>query len=400
LGTSEQAARKRVTRAVERLRKLAGARGSTMTTVALAAALTAYAAPAAPAGMIALATTAALSAPTSAISTGAVALSKGAAVAGMSAVIKGTALVASLLIVISIAAAAVVHHYSAQSPIIAAEGAAPLVPAQKQNSAAPGEHHGNVNVGVILSHQTAIGGGGIGFRSVERILKNELIDPSLQLVPIVEPETSGDPDIAELVRRYFKSRRAIECSNVEAMHQQIDVIVAPGVSDLSPEMLDALERSVRDDGKGFLVRIYLGMLKPGYTPRVLALAGLKEGQYANNKLPTACEIVSAHAIIGDRAGPVGTHLNMRPTGLYGVINGGEALIRVVDPGGATPYSFSSEETIQDRDDFVFATVYTATCGKGRIVGCPFGTTDSATGPGEPLNGLTSRAIHWLAEQPQ
>jgi hypothetical protein len=246
-----------------------------------------------------------------------------------------------------------------------------------------------IKLGVILSDATMKRWGS---KMVVKVAREGLFDKSFDLYPIVEPGTAAQGEIPELCRTYFNGRQPIECTDTARL-RDLDVIAAPYVSVLTPEMAAAVETFVRDDGKGLMIRAWLGHEGPGLTPPVQALNGLKEGQFGWNPRDTNCEIVAGHPLLGDLSAHVGTQLLLEPNGGYGVHNG-QVLVRVTDISKVSP---RGDGVVTNRDDFVHAPLFVATLGKGRIVGCMFhGHKNDDAQTSDFVHTIMPRSIQWLA----
>lgn len=248
-----------------------------------------------------------------------------------------------------------------------------------------------IKVGVILSQRTAEHW---QWKLVNKVMNEGLLnDPSFEAYAIVEPGTAQQGEIPGLCHKYFAGRAAIDCTDAARL-RELDVIVAPYVSTLAPEMADAVEKLVRDQGKGLMIRAWLGVMSPGCTSRVLALNGLTEGQWGWNGRDVECEIISPHPILGDLA--PGTRLLLEPNGAYGVmVEGGERLVVVTNMSNVGPAT--GGPFVTDRADFVHAPLYVSTFGKGRIVGCMFhGHKNDDVATSRFVHAVMPRAIRWLA----
>jgi RNA polymerase sigma factor (sigma-70 family) len=384
-GCTEEAARKRVNRALEKLRALAGAKGVTVSAVVLATLLGSQLVPTAPAGLAAAATTAALSADGAAFSLTSAAMAKAA-----SLTLLGSKSIAAIIIVATVLVTGVgwktwrLANGAPTLPIIAQIPAAPPPATQR----AP---RGKIQVGVILSKDTAHTVSDKppalwGYQRQWRILA-ELRDPNFEIDPIIDHGTNDDPELRAVLVRQFPGRTPIDGEDAHAL-DQLDVIIASFSISVPQAEMDAIDSAVTN-GRGMLVRMFLGISDPGGNPQVLGLNGLVDGKYAWPQGSMACEIVAAHPILGDLSGKIGTQIDMFPNGLYGEYTG-TPLIEVAHP----------ELSPEIPPGKTFSPLFIGVHGKGKIVNCAFqGAKPTPTELDQAgKDKFTVRAVKWLAKE--
>lgn len=228
------------------------------------------------------------------------------------------------------------------------------------------------------------------------VITRELKSRSIQLIPVIEPGTETDPLLAEMLARQFRGVAPINGHDAGQLGT-LNVLVAAQVWAATPEMIAATDEAV-SNGLGLLIRQAFGDWRPGFTPQVLRLHGLKEGAYARttpwNKFVPA-EIIGEHPILGTLSGKQSTELaDVLPTGAYGVLSDGAMpLVRLKFLERIVP-----QRLIESHPDWSFYTLYTARLGRGRIICCNF---DVANQPAKDLQraaggAFTLHCLEWLA----
>jgi predicted DNA-binding protein (UPF0251 family) len=403
MGVSQAAASKRLTRALRKLRALLRRRGVEVTADTLGAVLLAHARLSGPPALASSSVTVALSAATGGgvhAATGAMALA-GKTISSMSIKVIWTAIaaVAAVTASVGIIAAVVVAAVSSSRPNPSPTVATPAAVAPSQSPAPPTDvpaPAGPIRVGILVSEFTATGphytSNTYGYTHKSMVVA--LRDSSTELYPIIEPGTQSDAKIASIIRTDFAGRTPIDGSRVEQL-STLNVIASCRGCDMRPEVLDAMESAVRDDGIGLLIWSGLATVTPGHNPQVDHLNGLQEGQYGWNSKAVECQVVAAHPILGKLSDNIGVTAQLTPNGYYGALQpGATGLIRISNPVDIWPVG---EDLKTDREDFVFYPVYVSSLGKGKIVGCSFALWKS-TRPIDQLVGgsFMLRSVKWLA----
>jgi len=229
-----------------------------------------------------------------------------------------------------------------------------------------------------------------GFGWASKVFRDGLLDREFDCVPVIDPGTANLDDVPAFLAHNFPNRKPIECTDSAGM-AELDVIAAPLVLKVSPEMLKAVESAVHDHGTGFFVRGWFGNDSPGFTPQLLALHGISNGQWGWNGKDQNCKVLIEHPILKGSALHIGDVLKMEPNGAYGVSNAIPIIgvdVKVISPVGPN--------TVPDQPDFQFAPLAISGYGKGRVVTFSVlgHSNDSRTQAAIRL--ITVRSVKWLA----
>jgi len=399
LGVSEQAAAKRLTRALSKLRKRFARHGVDVPAASIGLTLLAQTRLAAPAGLAEKCFTAALG--SSAAAGTAVAASTAASGTLVHAALTssafggftawGYATVAAVVILTTVGTG-VVRHLSQPRQV-----AVPTI------TVAPAVVNAPMRVGIFVSRFTAKGPHmtrspyGYGHLDVDRILRT---DPLLQMIPVVEPGTENDPDITDMVRTTFLHVSPINGAEANQL-MTLDVIVLPRVWNETPEVMNAIEFAARQ-GKGVLIVAGFAVTSPGPSPQVDRLNGLKEGGYRASGDAVDCEVIAHHPLLGTLS--KGDFLSIEANGEFGVLPDGAApLIRVKDPAAASATWFATPTTLLSTNspEGAFYPLFISHLGKGTIVSCNFPAWSPVPAA---LDGATNgqflaRCVRWLGNRP-
>jgi hypothetical protein len=262
------------------------------------------------------------------------------------------------------------------------------------SAAAPATEPAKIRVGVIVSEFTATGptwiGTKYGYDSTVRATK-ELIDPSIELIPVIESGSETDEALNAVLSKYFPGKKPVIA--VDTAHLAgLDVIVAVRICNAPDDLLNAVEGRVKE-GAGLLIRRCFGVVTPEFTPQVTALNGFVEGQHGLGRGKASGKVIAQHPLLGKLQ--TGRSIKLGPNGAYGQLApGGVGLIELAE-GDVAPIGANARQ----RDDFVFYPLYISQLGKGRIVGCSFtepvpAELNAATG-----GKFTCRCVKWLAGRP-
>jgi hypothetical protein len=256
-------------------------------------------------------------------------------------------------------------------------------------------------VGVIVSHASANGiwHGDQKFGYSYEHAVRELRDPRVKIVPLLEPKTADDPEIAKALAGTFRNSAPLDVTDAAAL-KKLDVIVTSRALIVPPAALDAIETAVSDGGVGLLLWGNLGDKEPGFEDaRVRRLTGLTDAEWGYTPDPPGveCTVLAAHPILG-KLKP-GAKLKLQASGAYGPLPpGAMALVTVADQSQVEVYNTTTRPT---RTDLTFHPVYVSRLGKGRIVGCSFPafrqfppSLNRAVG-----GDFLLRCVTWLAEKP-
>jgi RNA polymerase sigma-70 factor (ECF subfamily) len=388
--SSEDACRKKVARATERLRATAQRRG-----------LTAPAAPTLGAAMLADAGGDVPSATPQAVASKALsAIERGTG--GLAAALAEEAvrsLGRSLLFTRAgavIACIAVLATAWIAASQLAARGAAPVAaaPVAAAPSPLPPKTPGKLRVGYIVSNYTVTGPGrafnGQHYSHAHSKVVPLLTDPTTELWAVIEPGTADDPGIAQIVQTVFAGRQ-MNGSDV-AQLKTCDVIVAAGVRNGVESVLKAVETTVRESGVGLLLWIPIGGSMPGLNDPIMrrlnALDGGEShsGQFSLDWID--CDLVGTHSILGPLAGTGGKpgaqpkRLQFRPELLAPIAADATPLVRL-----------KSEDP-----KMAYYPLYVSKLGRGHIVHFGFATFTQIPQDFDRAVGgrFTMRCLYWLA----
>jgi RNA polymerase sigma factor (sigma-70 family) len=399
LGVSEEAAAKRLTRALAKLRKRFARHGVDVPMASIGLTLLAQTRLAAPTGLAekcfaaALGSTAAagtaVAASTAASGTLAHAALTSTAFGGFAA--WGYATVAAVVILAAVGTG-VVRHLSQprQDAAATVTVAPPLVTAP-------------MRVGIFVSRFTAEGPHvtrtpyGYGHLGVDRVLRT---DPLLQLIPVVEPGTEKDPKIIDMVRTTFLRVSPINGADSSQL-MTLDVIVLPRVWNETTDVMNAIEFAARQ-GKGVLIVAGFGMTSPGNSPQVDRLNGLKKGNYRASDDAVDCQVIADHPLLGTLS--KGDSLSIEANGEFGVLpDDAVPLIRVKDPAAASATWFAMPTTLLSTNspEGAFYPLFVSHLGKGTIVSCNFPAWSPVPAAlDEATNGqFLVRCVRWLGNRP-
>jgi hypothetical protein len=191
-----------------------------------------------------------------------------------------------------------------------------------------------------------------------------------------------------MLAQHFPGRTPIECTD-EAQMRAFDVIFAQMILIATPQMFSAVEKRVREDGKGLVIRVGFGIQEPGLTAQVLALNGMKQGVYGWNAVDQACDVTAKHSALGTIA--VGKRLMLEPNGMFG-IPVGDTLAKV-DSGAIEPLS---GDLSADRSQYVFPAFHASQFGKGRVFVASYLGINNSDGTLQAVREINSNGVRWAA----
>jgi RNA polymerase sigma factor (sigma-70 family) len=393
---SEDTCRKRVARALERLRTLARRRGLTApASPALGAAMLADVSGNLPPDLSHAITSKALSAAAAAakggvaVSGGAAALLAEQAVGAIGRTLLLSRCAAILACVVAIAGTWVIVTQLAARGTSPQAAAAPVAPAQPQ----PGSKT-KLRVGYVVSHYTVTGPGrafnGQPYSHAHSKVVPLVTDPTTELWAVIEPGTANDPGIAQIVQTVFDGRQ-LDGSDVDQL-KRCDVIVAAGIRNAVDPVLKAMETVVRDNGVGLLLWIPIGGSMPGTREPVMRrLNGLADGRERSGQFSLDwldCDLVGTHPILGPlgtaQAKPVAQkRLQFRPELLAPVAPDATPLVRLKSEDGDAPAHYP---------------LFVTKLGRGNIVHFGFATFTQIPPDFDRAVGgrFTLRCLYWLA----
>jgi hypothetical protein len=200
------------------------------------------------------------------------------------------------------------------------------VSGEQSQSAPAGE---GIQVGVFLSGFTATGPHrstrAYGYQTQLRPVKS-LRDPSIHLIPVVEPGFTRRPGLLRILSEDFPGETPLDAGNLQDL-RKLDVLVATSVANVPNDVIPPIMTRVRE-GMG-LVQRQFGYLTPGYDSQMNDLCGFTDGVFGWNASPVPCEVVGNHPLLGDLAGQIGKTITLVPNGTVGHLKG-IPLLRITD----------------------------------------------------------------------
>jgi hypothetical protein len=288
--------------------------------------------------------------------------------------------VATLMLVTALAAAAIVVRAYVFPP-------RPEQSAASDNSAPP------IKVGILLSEFTATGPHWTrqpyGYEPQIRIVAS-LQDPSLRLIPVIEPGTAADDQLARILSLYFATETPLDASKAEDL-KQLDVLVATGQPDMNAAVLSAIEQSVMG-GMGFLQHGF-GFVSPGFTPQIDRITGITRGIRGYSDEPVSADVLGSHPLLGDLSGQGGRKIDLIANGIIGVPSGAP-LIRINNGASVSVLNPTHPRTNNEFLD----PLYVAQLGQGKIVGVGFSIMREVPDALEAANHgrFYIHCVQWLA----
>jgi hypothetical protein len=253
-----------------------------------------------------------------------------------------------------------------------------------------------IQVGVLLSDFSATGphrqANPYGYQTQLRALKS-LHDPSIALVPVIEPNTARKGQLPRILSQNFPGQTPLIVTNPDDM-RKIDVLAALAAANLNEDVIQAITARVHE-GMGFLQR-QPGYITPGYDPEVNALCGFTDGVFGWSPNPVTCEVVGNNPLLGDLAGQTSKTISLVPNGTVGQLKG-IPLLRVKQMHDVT--LVASDHTV-GTGEYLYP-LYISQLGKGKIVGIGF--TQGRDVP-EELDAANQgrfyiHCVQWLANKP-
>jgi hypothetical protein len=408
MGISETAARKRSSRAVEKLRAFFETRGLAVASAALAETMLRHSQITAPPQLVSAAAS-------MSVTPAAAALAQAATAAMLvKTVVTTTAAVASVVVGVTvIAGAAVLFGNFSLSPApglttpsqkpIASTTAPPPRARPSPPTAPPATRSANaIKVGVYLSNLTAQSQGPdnrrLGYNSQVRILRELKDYVDIDLRAIIEPGTDAtDGELRRKLDVHFPGQRPIAINDAAAL-RQLQVIVLNSKSHVPDDAVNAIDSAVRG-GVGLFVRQGFGDGAPGHTSQIARLVGLREVSCARSD-PTQIEVdvCGAHPILGTLSGQTGQRVTVRANGLYGPLAGNTVpLLRVRSMGSMAP---CHDKPARSDAGWMFHPLYVSEYGGGRVIVCSFAAyTETPAGlMAATENQFVPRCMRWLARR--
>jgi hypothetical protein len=253
-----------------------------------------------------------------------------------------------------------------------------------------------IQVGIYLSTFTATGphrsNRPYGYENQLRPVKF-LRDPSIHLIPVIEPGTFGSAEMTKVLWQNFPAVHPLDASSVEDL-RKLDVLIATAAADVPDNVLNAMDQSVRQ-GMG-LVQRQLGYLSPGYTPLVNELCGFSAGSFGWNPKSVDCEVVATHPLLGDLSGQIGKTISIIPNGTVGKLSG-TPLIRVKD---MQLVKLVAADHPLGTGEYLYP-LYISQLGQGKIVGIGFTQVEPMPEILQSAHGgrFYIHCVQWLAGRP-
>lgn len=277
-------------------------------------------------------------------------------------------------------------------------GGSEAAPAASSSSSAPqtAATGPQIQVGILLSDFTANGphrqATKYGYQTQLRDVK-ALRDPSIHLIPVVEPNTASRAQLARILSQNFSGETPVDVTDRAAM-AKIDVLSAVASSNLTDDDIKAITERV-NAGMGFLQR-QPGYITPGYNAQTNDLCGFTDGVFGWNANPVECEVVGTHPLLGDLSGQISKSIMLIPNGTVGQLKG-IPLLRVKQMHQIT--LVAADHTVST-GEYLYP-LYISQLGKGRIVGIGFTQTRDVP---EALDAANQgrfyiHCVQWLAGKP-
>jgi len=249
-----------------------------------------------------------------------------------------------------------------------------------------------LKVGILVSQYTATGpflGGGRPYGYDHAKIAAELKDESVQLIPIIEPGSENDGDLADTITHRFPDAegQVFSAGDASAL-KTLNVIVLSRVPNLKDDALGGIHQAV-SEGTSLLIVGRVGNLNPGYKDeKVRDLVGMKEAQYAwESKLELAELIEPIDPLLKD-ALPEGQELRIAPAGALGKLKeGSRPIAKLASRDGLR---LPADEPAIDAD---FYAIYATSLGKGKIIVCNWTNLPSVLKP----SGFYVRCCHHLTD---
>jgi hypothetical protein len=220
---------------------------------------------------------------------------------------------------------------------------------------------------------------------------DELKDASLQLIPIIEPDSENDADLATVIKEKFpEAEGQVFRADDKTALATLDAIVLARVPNLKDEVIEGVRTSV-DGGVALLVVGRVGNLNPGYKDKkVCELVGMEEAVYAWNHLAQACEVVAGDdPLLKDLPGADSWAVG--PAGAMGKLKeGSKVLIKLAT---TDELKFPGNDKPEGVD---YDVLYLTSLGKGNVLVCNW------TNPPPAIRrlkgqGFYVRGLHRLVE---
>ncbi len=223
-----------------------------------------------------------------------------------------------------------------------------------------------IEVGILLSDFSATGphrqATQYGYQTQLRAVRY-LRDPSIHLVPVVEPNTEKKGQLPRILAQNFAGQKALDVTDPDDM-RNVEVLSATAAGNLREDVIKAITTRVRG-GMGFLER-QPGYITPGYNAETNDLCGFTNGVFGWSPNPVECEVVGNNPLLGDLAGQTSKTITLIPNGTVGQLKG-IPLLRVKQMKQVM--LVAADHTVST-GEYLYP-LYISQLGKGRIVGVGF-----------------------------
>ena len=259
----------------------------------------------------------------------------------------------------------------------------------RANDPATTQPNGKLKIGVLVSQYTATGpylGGGKPYGYDHTKIADDLRDDTIQLIPIIEPGSETDTELADAIKERFPdSEGQVYLVNDGAALKSMSAIVLARVPNIKEDALAGIHAAA-SEGTPLLIVGRAGNVNPGYKEqKVRDLVGMSEAEYAWAPRPQPAEVLdAAHPLIKDLL-TEGQQFNVQPAGALGkLVDGSKPLIKL------NPQELRRPDAVE-QNDIDFYPLYTTNLGKGKVVVCNWTTAPSVL----KTEKFYVRCLHYL-----
>ncbi len=222
-----------------------------------------------------------------------------------------------------------------------------------------------LRVGFVVSLYTATGPSKLGrpYGYDHADIVEKLHDASVQLIPLIEPDSQDDEDMKKMIAEKFPDAKGevMRADDLESL-KSLDVMVAYRAPNIKDEVLAGLTKAV-EEGVGLLWVGPVGVNNPGCTELLNNLIGLKEGQYGYAGQAQEVEVVGKEDPLMKDLTDEGKW-RCAPNGVNGHFKDDvKALVKLQSTADMV-FPFQKIDTDAD-----FYLVYQAPLGKGLVIVC-------------------------------
>jgi len=226
---------------------------------------------------------------------------------------------------------------------------------------------GKMKVGILVSEYTATGphAGAQEYGYAHAKIAAEMKDPSIQLIPIIDPGSESESGLGEAIKENFPESegKVLNGSDPEAL-KSLDAIVLAQVPNLKDEVLDGVTKVV-SEGTPLLVVGRCGNLNPAYKNKAIAdLVGMTEAHFAWTRGTGAAEVVAKDdPLIKGLGAP--EEWTVSVAGAHGKLN--EGAVPLVKLKADADLRLPGNATRGEGEDYFI--VYQTTLEKGPVMVC-------------------------------